>query len=41
LQFIQAQPRPDFLRVETPWEDLQNFFRTFREEMLRLIRPPD
>jgi len=41
MQFIQAQPKPDFLRVETPWEDIQRFFRAFREEMLRLIRPPE
>ena len=41
MQLIQTQPRPDFLMPETPWDDVQSFFRTLREETLRLIQPAE
>ena len=41
MELLQTQPRPDFLLPATPWDDVQSFFRTLREEMLRLIQPAE
>jgi len=32
---------PDFLLRAAPWDEVQSFFRTLREEMLRLIQPAE
>jgi len=41
LQFIQGHPRPDFLIADIAWDDVQEYFRRFREEVLRIMQPPE
>jgi len=39
MQYIQTQARPDFLRTDVPWENIQYFFAQMRKDLLRLISP--
>lgn len=39
LQLIQTQPKPDFLVADIAWDDVKEYFRKFRAEVLRLIQP--
>lgn len=39
MQYVQSQARPDFLRTDVPWENIQHYFRRMREDVLRLVEP--
>lgn len=39
MKFVQSRPRPDFLRTDVPWENVKDYFRTLREDVLRLVEP--
>ena len=41
MRFLEEEPRPDSLLANVPWEHIQCFFRTLREDILDLIRPGD
>ena len=39
MRYVSRQPRPDFLRTAVPWENVKDYFRTLREDLLRLVEP--
>jgi hypothetical protein len=39
VEFIRSVPRPDLLRSDVPWANVQGFFASMRADLLRMIAP--